>query len=241
MLQAGASEADSIAASWLAKLSSALQAEDTRAFAATFLPNGWFRDVLTFVWDTRSIRGPDAIASYLSESNRLAKAKVTNITLDKDPYFVPHFVHGPGGSRAVEVGFRYETEHTTGRAYAHLEGDDKGLWNALTLAMIIVDIKGHEEPQDITTNWDAGGRTWMELEEDRRAQIESNPYVLIGESRILSQLRPLFNYYSWWWTVRAVRRCTVPPNGHSCSSHRQNRAHRRHMEEQILQFSITHA
>lgn len=182
MSQPSSTEADAIAIAWLTRLSSAIQAADAQTFASTFLPNGWFRDVLTFVWDTRSLRSPSVIASYLSEANRLAEAGITNITVDKDPYFIPHFVPGPGGSSAVEVGFLYETKHAIGRAYAHLEKDDAGSWNALTLAMIIVDLKGHEEPENVAANWEADGSTWGELEEQRRVKIESNPHVLIGTS-----------------------------------------------------------
>lgn len=179
MLQASENEAAAIAASWLTRLSSAVQAVDTRAFASTFLSNGWFRDVLTFVWDTRSLRGPGAIASYLSESNRLAAANVSNVVLEEDPYFLPHFVPGPSGSNGLELGFRYETHHAIGRAYAHLEQDGAGAWKALTLGMIIVDLKGHEEPDNVAENWETDGRAWVDIEEERRARIESNPHVLI--------------------------------------------------------------
>lgn len=177
MSQTDSTEATAVATSWLANLTLAIGSADPQAFAAVFLPNGWFRDVLTFSWDTRSLRGPEAIASYLTETHRLAE--VSNVTLDKELYYLPHFVPGPGGSSGVEVGFLYEITHAVGKAYAHLEKDERGSWKALTLTMIITDLKGHEEPENVAADWETGGRTWGDIEAERRSQIESDPYVLI--------------------------------------------------------------
>ena len=180
MLQTDSTEASAIASAWLATLTLAAQSADAQAFAAAFLPHGWLRDVLTFSWDTRSLRGPEAIAAYLAGTRRLAE--VAGVAHDAEPHFRAHVAPGPGGAGGVEFGFVYETACARGRAYARLEKDGQGAWKALTLTMIVVDLKGHEEPENVAADWEAGGRAWEDIEAERRSQIESDPYVLIGKS-----------------------------------------------------------
>ncbi|GJE97012.1 NAD(P)/FAD-dependent oxidoreductase [Phanerochaete sordida] len=173
-------EPTAIATTWLTDFTAAISSRDHNAVAATFLPFGWLRDVLTFVWDTRSLRGPEAIASYLAESDRLAAAQVSNILLSEDPSYRTKWAPGPAGPRSsVEAGFDYETVHARGRGYVRLAPGPDGAWKVLTLGMIIVDLKGHEEPERAKPEWDDESCGWEEREERCRADIEADPYVLI--------------------------------------------------------------
>lgn len=177
-------EPDSIVATWLSAFVHGVQSGDPQAIANTFLPNGWLKDVLTFTWDTRAFRGRDAVARYLADSDRLSQAAVTNIVLETDPHFTPRF--SSDVKDEVEAGFRYETRCALGRGYVHLRQDEDGAWRAQTLGMIILDIKGHEEVENIAGDWEADGRTWGAQEAERKAKIEADPYVLIGMSTAIS-------------------------------------------------------
>ena len=76
-----------IAASWLSDYRQAVYEKDVIAFSSLFLPNGWFRDVLVFDWDNRSLEGPDKIKSYLTD--RLKSSAISNIQLDVQTYLEP--------------------------------------------------------------------------------------------------------------------------------------------------------
>ena len=173
-------QAQAIASSWLAKLTGAAAANDANAFAATFLPHGWLRDVVTFTWDCRALRGREAIAHYLSTSNSLENAALTNVALATEPYYRPHV--SPHDANTIEAGFTYETRIAVGRAYVHLRQDEQGQWLALTVGMIVQDLKGHEETPCVDDSWAEGYRTWTRYAREQRENIENQPYVLIGES-----------------------------------------------------------
>ncbi len=74
-------EAGEIAARWLDSFGAALQAQDAAAIAATFMPDGHWRDVLAFTWDVVTHSGRAAIAAAL--------APVLARTAAKDVEIVP--------------------------------------------------------------------------------------------------------------------------------------------------------
>ncbi|GJF00330.1 NAD(P)/FAD-dependent oxidoreductase [Phanerochaete sordida] len=169
-----------ITSKWLATFASALTANDAQAVASTFVPNGWLRDVLTLTWDTRSSNGREAIARYLTESDRLSAAHIANIAIETNPHYAPRESFTPDGHKVgVETGFTYETRHGLCRGYAHLVQVPDGSWLAVTVGMVMLDLKAHPEPRNVAADWEATGRTWGELEAERKAKIESDPYVLV--------------------------------------------------------------
>ncbi|EKM52203.1 uncharacterized protein PHACADRAFT_176228 [Phanerochaete carnosa HHB-10118-sp] len=177
---AAANNEQATAAIWLADFARAFEHRDAQGIAATFLPGGWLRDVLTFSWDTRSLRGREEITRYLSEDSRLSEAHVTNIALETDPFFTPRPSLTPSGEQVgVETGFTYETRHSIGRGYAHLRKAQGGAWHAITVGMLVLDLKTHPEPQNVAKDWESAGKPWGELEAERKAKIEASPHVLV--------------------------------------------------------------
>ncbi|GJE96957.1 NAD(P)/FAD-dependent oxidoreductase [Phanerochaete sordida] len=173
-------DTDAVAEAWLSTFARAVEGADAQGVAGTFLAGGWLRDVLTFSWDTRSLRGRDAIARYLAADDRLSNTRLTNIVLETDPLFAPQLSLSPSGEQVgVEAGFTYETRHCVGRGYAHLRRDADGAWRAVTVGMLVLDLKAHPEPQNVAADWEASGKTWAELERERKAKVETNPQVLI--------------------------------------------------------------
>ncbi|GJE91639.1 NAD(P)/FAD-dependent oxidoreductase [Phanerochaete sordida] len=168
--------AQGVATTWLREFGAALGASDPDAVARTFMSDGWLRDSLTFTWDNRALHGRAKIASFLTDT--LPFNPVSNVALDNDPFFTP--THRAAPHATVEFGFRYETPVAWGRGYARLVQGAAGRWDALTVGMIVSDLKGHEEPVD-GADWEAEAqkRTWGQLQEDVEAQIASNPTVLV--------------------------------------------------------------
>ena len=164
-------DAASIAAGWLAKLTRAAYSHDSDSFASTFMPNGWLRDVLAFTWDTRSLRGREAIARYLATSDRLNNAALSNIVLSTDSHYRPRF--SSNDNTAVETGFTFETRLAIGRGYVHLRQDENGEWLALTLGMIVCDLKGHEESRCVDADWERLDRTWGQYTMEVKENVET--------------------------------------------------------------------
>ena len=174
-----------IAATWLTSYAAALDSGDAQAVAAAFLPYGWLRDVLTFTWDTRSLEGPTRIAAFLSD--KLAATSVSNIQLDNDSNFQPaYFTAGP--SNGIQFGFHYETPIAFGRGLVQLLPDADSpagsAWKALFIAMLVVDLKSHEEKQGRNAlDSIPKGQTWNDYRTAYVSEVETNPYVLVGERK----------------------------------------------------------
>ncbi|KIP12209.1 hypothetical protein PHLGIDRAFT_508046 [Phlebiopsis gigantea 11061_1 CR5-6] len=169
-----------IASTWLSAFRKAVEDSDPLGVAATFLPHGWLRDVLTFTWNTRSIKGPADIASYLSASDTFVNAGFSQIKFSSDPYLRPSFSPGASGlQRGVEAGFDFEMPHALGRGYCRLGKDASGAWKALTVCTMLWDLKGYEELVGPRVDWEAEDHSWIEEERNRQQMVETNPYVLI--------------------------------------------------------------
>ena len=178
---------ETIASKWISAFKTAVEASDPAGVAGTFLAHGWLRDVLTFTWDTRSIRGPTAIASYLSASDPLVNAKVTRIRLSDDPNLRPSFSHGPPGAQSgIEAGFDYETPYALGRGYFRLSEDEDRVWKARSVCTMLWNLKGYEEPLGPRIDREVEDHAWIETERKRQENIENDPYVLISMYTIIT-------------------------------------------------------
>lgn len=68
---------------WLDALSRALSANDPTAAGHLFLADGFWRDLVAFTWDIRTMEGRDAITAMLRAT--LAAVQPANWTLDGEP------------------------------------------------------------------------------------------------------------------------------------------------------------
>ncbi|KAI0700894.1 FAD/NAD(P)-binding domain-containing protein [Cytidiella melzeri] len=162
---------------WLSTFSTAMTAADPHGVAAVFLPHGWFRDILTFSWDLRALRGPSKISAYLKDNAH--STTISNITLDGNPNLQPQYVP-ESQDGIIEAAFTYETPVGYGKGYVQLARGADSRWYALLVCMTLNDLKGHEEPHD-PPDWEAEaqGRPYGEVIAERHRRNEDNPYVLI--------------------------------------------------------------
>ncbi|KAL4243845.1 hypothetical protein ABKN59_010876 [Abortiporus biennis] len=195
-----------LANTWLDKFASSIYQNDApRLVNDCFLPYGWFRDVLVFSWNLRSLEGITKIEKYLTttitnnsdNSNRntnqnetpLKLANVTNITLvsgsdDNQKYHNPRFIPKTesGGSSGLELCFKFETRvgYGSGRAQLVAEGQPESQeFKALTVTMILEEIRGHEEMGYESGVYGEHTLAWGDVLAERKAKIEKDPYVLI--------------------------------------------------------------
>lgn len=182
---------------WLALYASALASHKGEAVANLFLPEGWLRDVLTFTWDIRSLEGTQKIKTYLTEANVLEKAAIRDVKLDESRFvatFLP--IPKPDGTvnEGIEAFFTFETWVGHARGCVRLLKDGgEGEWKALSVSMILDDLRGHEEVGFESGIYGGHTLAWSDVRAERREKVERDPHVLI------SKLIPLVRVIARGW------------------------------------------
>lgn len=172
-------DARDIATRWLAGYAHHVCSGDVDGTVSSFLPDGWLRDILTFTWDNRSLAGRAKISAYLSGT--LASTHIADVKLDERPGLQPEFVPLSPSSSAIGAGFTFTSSVARGQGYFRLLFDDTdGEWRALTVLMMVDDLKGHEEAGPEEGIYGGHTLSWEEVNRTRRAKIEDNPHVIIG-------------------------------------------------------------
>ncbi|KII84022.1 hypothetical protein PLICRDRAFT_436694 [Plicaturopsis crispa FD-325 SS-3] len=171
-------DVQAIVSAWISNFAAAVSAGDAEAVAATFLPEGWLRDVLVFTWDARSLEGYDKILAYLSE--HLRGAHITDIKLDDRPHLAPEFSPaGPKTPASIGSAFTFDAPRFRGRGSVRLVATENGEWRALTVLLMMDDIKGHEEAGPESGVYGDHTLAWEDVWAERRAKIEADPQVII--------------------------------------------------------------
>ncbi|KAJ3839609.1 FAD/NAD-P-binding domain-containing protein [Lentinula raphanica] len=173
-----------IASTWFAQFSRSLEQKDPTGCVSLFHPNGWFRDLLVFTWNLRTLSGHAQILEYLSsnmhpDSESTAAMAISNLKLGlNDTYFKPSPGDIPG---SVTSGFTFSTPIASGRGLFTLTQTDDGLgeWKAFTVLMSLESLKGHEPMGAEQGVYHGQSMCWSEVREQRARMVEANPQVLI--------------------------------------------------------------
>lgn len=135
--------ARAIACAWLKDFTETTASGNAHGFATKlFKPDGWFRDVLVFTWDNRTLHGHGKIVDYLEK--KLASANITNVALDETPGLLPSPFTLPFG-QGIEFSFRFETPIAFARGLARLLPTSPSGMTALSVFVMMEDLKGHKE------------------------------------------------------------------------------------------------
>ncbi|KAJ6493418.1 FAD/NAD-P-binding domain-containing protein [Mycena sanguinolenta] len=170
-------DASQIASSWLKTFGELLEVGDISAVASCFAPHGFLRDILVFTWNNRTLAGQERIATYLKDT--VKPAAISQVKLDIRPSLSPELRPLTPAASGVCSGFTFNTRVGYGQGYFLLVGNESGEWKALTVFMMLADIKGHEESGPEMGVY--GGHTvaWHDIHRERRQAIERDPHVLI--------------------------------------------------------------
>jgi putative flavoprotein involved in K+ transport len=156
---------------WLDRFGAALARGDIAAAAALFASECYWRDLVTFTWNIKTVEGRDQITDMLS-----------TVLADIAPR---HFIIEGEASEAdgvIEGWFTFETAAARGRGHVRLQA---GLcWTLLTT---MTEIKGFEEPRGATRPMGAahgvqpGRKSWLDERHDEAASlgITEQPYCVI--------------------------------------------------------------
>jgi putative flavoprotein involved in K+ transport len=158
------------ASAWLASFADALAGHDSDAVLALFLDDCYWRDLVAFTWNVKTMEGRKAITAMLGAT--LAATVPTG--------FILRSASGKPGY--VEGWFDFETAAGHGQGIFRLR-DGK----CRTLLTTLQSLRGHEEaagstrPMGVRHGADRNRRTWSELRaiEDAELGTERQPYCLI--------------------------------------------------------------
>jgi putative flavoprotein involved in K+ transport len=156
---------------WLSRFEEALSADDTAAAAALFLDESFWRDLVAFTWNLKTVEGPAGVKHMLDHT--LAHTKPTGWRTTEPP---------AEAEGVTEAWIEFETE--VGRGRGHLRLKDGRAWTLLTT---LHELKGHEEttgpgrPMGAEHGANPERETWLEQREREAAQLgyETQPEVVI--------------------------------------------------------------
>ncbi|WP_099022300.1 NAD(P)/FAD-dependent oxidoreductase [Mycolicibacterium palauense] len=163
---------------WLAGFETALAARDVDGVTAMFATDGFWRDLVAFTWNIKTVEGRDEIAGMLRA--RLADTDARGFRTREEPT-------EDGGVVAAFIEF----ETAAGRGVGHLrlraDEDGTGTDLAWTLLTTLQELKGHEEPKGATRvlgavhGSDPDPRSWAEKRAEEEANLgrTAQPYALV--------------------------------------------------------------
>jgi putative flavoprotein involved in K+ transport len=167
------SEAATVAAAWLSDFGAALAAGDLEAAAALFVEDCYWRDLIAFTWNIKTLEGTAEITEMLGATLPRVRPGHWRIADGEEPAEA-------GG--VIEAWIEFETSAGRGSGLLRLR-DGRG-WTLLTT---LYELTGHEErqgpsrPKGVRHGADRGRTSWLEDREHEAAELGSTeqPYVLI--------------------------------------------------------------
>src|SRR3954451_15859446 len=156
---------------WLASFDEALTAGDPAAAAQLFLEDSYWRDLVAFTWNIKTVEGRDGVEAMLGAT--LAGAKPRNWRVTEPP---------DEADGVVTAWLEFETEAGRGNGLVRLK--DGKAWTLLTA---LYELKGHEEPKGpgrskgVEHHAEKGRETWLEARRREAEELghETQPEVVI--------------------------------------------------------------
>ena len=156
---------------FLGHLSAALEKADVVAAKALFTPDCYWRDLVAFTWNIKTMEGQAAVGAMLEAT--LANVQPHNWQIEGE---------ASGADDAAEAWFGFETQVARGRGHIRLKGDK--CWTLLTT---MTELKGFEEKKGATRSKGAehgaqqGRMNWAEKRAHEEAELGATiqPYCVI--------------------------------------------------------------
>ena len=160
---------------WLSAFADALAARDVDRAAGLFAARSFWRDLVSFTWNLKTVENPDGVADLLRatlEATDPSGFRTTEEPTEEDG--------------VVTAWFEFETAVGRGKGLVRLQ-DEGGTPKAWTLLTTLAELKGHEEPMSerrpkgVEHGAYQDRVTWKEA---REAEVNgmgrtAQPYVLV--------------------------------------------------------------
>ncbi|WP_284224395.1 flavin-containing monooxygenase [Mycobacterium antarcticum] len=156
---------------WLADFEAAIAVRDIERIVAKFAVDSFWRDLISFTWNIKTVEGRDGVANMLGA--RLAETSPSGFRTREEPT-----ADGDVTSAFIE----FETAVGRGTGHIRLKGDE--CWTLLTAMQ---ELKGYEEHKGATRvlgavhGSDPDTRSWAEKRADEEAALGygTEPYTLV--------------------------------------------------------------
>ncbi|MDP1858325.1 MAG: NAD(P)/FAD-dependent oxidoreductase, partial [Gemmatimonadaceae bacterium] len=158
---------------WLAAFGAALERGDHDAVAAMFDDDSYWRDLVCFTWNIKTMEGKTAIRAMLDATAATTKASGWKVEGEATE-----------AGDVTEAWLSFETAHARGKGHIRLEGDK--CWTLLTT---MTELKGFEvakgptRPKGVEHGASQDRTSWLErkTQEERDLGQKEQPYcVIIG-------------------------------------------------------------
>lgn len=156
---------------WLSSFESALRDRDIDTASGMFAPQSFWRDLVSFTWNLRTVEGPSGIADMLRAC--LDNTDPGNFRVLEEP---------TEADGVIEAWIGFDT--AVGRGKGQLRLTDDGAWTLLTT---LRELKGFEEglgesrPQGVSHTLSPDRKTWREEMDQESAElgVTRQPYVVV--------------------------------------------------------------
>jgi hypothetical protein len=175
-------EPDVVANKLVESINTSLQREDTKAIAALFLEDGYWRDHLALSWDMHTLKGRDKISSFLAQQHPLKKVEIDRSTTYRSPQLGAF--DGTGDVKGIQFFITFTSDIGSGQGVVRLaEKDSK--WQIFTLFTTLRNISGHEEmvnhrrPRGVEHGGKIDRKNWQERRNQEIDFDNKEPVVLV--------------------------------------------------------------
>jgi putative flavoprotein involved in K+ transport len=159
--------------SWLSRFDAALGAGDAAAAAELFTEDSYWRDLIAFTWNIKTVEGRAGITDLLEQTLTTTRPGGWRVTAGEEP---------AEADGVTEAWIEFETAVGRGRGQLRMRGD-----RAWTLLTTLYELTGHEEPaRDRRPKGAEHGihrdrETWLDRREREARELgyETQPYVLV--------------------------------------------------------------
>ena len=156
---------------FLIKLNDALEKADIEALKGLFAPDCYWRDLVAFTWNIKTMEGRDAIGEMAASV--LDNVHPRNWQIEGE---------ATEANGVTEAWVTFETDAVRGKGHVRL--NDEGCWTLLTTAQELIgyeEHKGRTRDPGVVHGADPNRETWKERREREAAELgyKTQPYVVI--------------------------------------------------------------
>jgi len=166
---------------WLSHFDSALQRDDLSSATNLFVDDCYWRDLVSFTWNIKTMEGRDEIQAMLDWCNGPARATKWQIKGDATET-----------DGVIEAWFTFETGVSNGEGKIRLRADDgngEGMYKCWTLLTTMRELKNHEEKkghrrvQGVEHGAFRNRVTWLQKKQKEERELgydpDHQPYTVI--------------------------------------------------------------
>lgn len=168
---------------WLVAFNRALQANDQEAAAALFLEDAYWRDLLAYQWDFRSLTGP---ATFIPQLLTEGKARCVRDFII-DPRYTAPTRQSRSGRDVIEAIIRFDTDLGPGNGIVRLQEvpTGSGQWRAWGFMTSLQELSSHPEQiganRPLRVSLRNPGENWTDqLDYNSRFDDEEPEVLVVG-------------------------------------------------------------